>query len=166
VNSPADGSGLEVQISGWDGSNNRNDVIAFLLRKFHVQVQNYRFQGQWLYCSAPNQAAYQTLLGASGVRFAGKSLHVQPSQNASTFGGSQDSSTTNSYPSQQTQSIYDKLKTFLSRRYNAENGFLDLGNLMNDEALQAAGFFNSPTTQSKVRVHIPYSSTYVSFFLL
>ena len=75
-----DDGGLEVQIRGWDGAENRNDVIAFLLRKFGVQVQNQRFQGQLLFCSAPNQQDYQTLLGASGVRFAGKSLQIQPSQ--------------------------------------------------------------------------------------
>ena len=31
--------GLEVQIRGWDGAENQNDVVAFLLRKFSVSVQ-------------------------------------------------------------------------------------------------------------------------------
>ena len=135
--------GLEVQIRGWDGAENRNDVIAFLLRKFGVQVHNQRFQGQFLYCSAQNQQAYETLLGASGVRFAGKSLQIQPSQG-------RQASQNQGFTSQHTQSTYEILKGFLSRRYNAEIGLLDLSNLAADETLQGSGFFNSATTQAKV----------------
>lgn len=138
-----DDGGLDVQIRGWDGAENRNDVIAFLLRKFGVQVQNQRFQGQLLFCTAPNPQAYQTLLGASGVRFAGKSLQIQPSQGRQ---GTQQQG----FSSQHAQSIYEILKGFLSRRYNAEIGLLDLSNLAADETLQESGFFNSATTQSKV----------------
>jgi RNA recognition motif len=137
-------SGLEVQIRGWDGAENRNDVIAFLLRKFGVQVQNPRFQGQFLYCTAPNAAAYQTLINASGVRFAGKSLQVQPSQNRPTFQGQ------GGFSNQHTKSTYEILKAFLSTRYKADIGLLDLSNLASDETLQGAGFFQSATTQQKV----------------
>lgn len=128
-----------MQIRGWDGADNRNDVIAFLLRKFGIQVQNQRFQGQNLFCSAPNQSGYQTLLNANGVRFAGKSLQIQPSQNRGT-----------GFTNQATQSTYEILKGFLSSRYNAEIGLLDLSNLAADETLQGSGFFNSATTQAKV----------------
>jgi RNA recognition motif len=146
--------GLEVQIRGWDGADNRNDVIAFLLRKFGVQIQNQRFSGQLLFCSAPNQAAYQTLLNANGVRFAGKSLQIQPSQGRSTFSGNvPQGAQGGSFSNQHTQSTYEILKGFLSRRYNAENGLLDLSNLAADETLQGSGFFNNPNTEAKVHIY-------------
>jgi hypothetical protein len=146
---PADG-GLEVQIRGWDGAENRNDVIAFLLRKFGVQVQNQRFQGPMLYCSAPNSTALQTLLNANGVRFAGKSLQIQPSQNRPMFSAGNQNQPAPGFSSHHTRSTYEILKEFLSRRYNAEIGLLDLSNLAADETLQGSGFFNSATTQAKV----------------
>lgn len=118
-------------------------MLAFLLRKFGIQVQNQRFQGQVLFCSAQNQSAYQTLLDANGVRFAGKSLQIQPSQNRQNQGPT-------GFTNQATQSTYEILKGFLSRRYNAEIGLLDLSNLIADETLQGSGFFNSPSTQAKV----------------
>jgi hypothetical protein len=139
---------LEVQIRGWDGADNRNDVIAFLSRKFGIQVQNQRFSGQILFCSAPSPTAYQTLLNANGVRFAGKSLQIQPSQNRGGYTGNQTQGT--GFQSQHTQTTYEILKGFLSRRYNAEIGLLDLSNLAADETLQGSGFFNSTTTQAKV----------------
>jgi RNA recognition motif-containing protein len=137
-------SGLEVQIRGWDGAGDRNDVIAFLLRKFGVQVQNPRFQGQFLYCTAPNPAAYQTLLNATGVRFAGKSLQVQSSQNR------QQPGQQGGFQNQHTKSTYEILKGFLSTRYKADVGLLDLSNLASNETLQGSGFFQSATTQQKV----------------
>jgi len=149
-NSAGDGN-MEVQIRGWDGAENRNDVIAFLLRKFGVQVQNPRFQGQYLYCAAPNPSAYQTLLGATGVRFAGKSLQVQPSQNRGGYGGGHSQGGPTGFSSQATQTTYEILKGFLSRRYNVEIGLLDLSNLAADETLQGSGFFNNATTQAKVQ---------------
>lgn len=149
--------GLEVQIRGWDGAENRNDVIAFLLRKFGVQVQNQRFQGQLLFCSASNQQEYKILLGASGVRFAGKSLQIQPSQGRQ---GIQNQG----FTSQHTQSTYEILKGFLSRRYNAEVGLLDLSKLAADETLQGSGFFNSPTTQAKVHKNSRLQTDF-SYFL-
>lgn len=135
-------------------------MIAFLLRKFGVQVQNYRFQGEYLFCSAPNRTAYSTLLNASGVRFAGKSLQVQPSQGQSGFSGNQDQA-----PglSQHALTTYEILKGFLSRRYNADSGLLDLSNLAADETLQGSGFFNSASTQAKV--YSCGSVTYESYFL-
>jgi RNA recognition motif len=136
---------LEVQIRGWDGAENRNDVVAFLLRKFGVQVQNPRFQGQYLYCTAPNPAAYQTLINATGVRFAGKALLVQPSQNRPGPAAVQTG-----FSSQHTKTTYEILKGFLSSRYNPEIGLLDLSNLASDDTLQGAGFFSSATTQAKV----------------
>jgi hypothetical protein len=137
------------------------DVIAFLLRKFGVQVQNYRFQGEYLFCSAPNQNAYSTLLNANGVRFAGKSLQIQPSQGHSGFVGNPDQA-----PglSQHAQTTYEILKGFLSRRYNADSGLLDLSNLAADVTLQGSGFFNSPSTQAKV--YCCESIAYESYFLL
>ena len=135
-----------MQIRGWDGADNRNDIIAFLLRKFGIQVQNYRFQGPILFASAPNEAALQTLLNASGVRFAGKSLQIQLSQNRPVFGSQNQQGGFSGHA----QSTYEILKRFLSRRYNVESGFLDLNNLPGDETLQASGFFNSVTTQAKV----------------
>jgi hypothetical protein len=143
---------LEVQIRGWDGATDRNDVIAFLLRKFGVQIQNPRFQGQNLFCSAPNQSIYQTLLNANGVRFAGKSLQIQPSQSRGGANQNQNPGFTN----QATQSAYEILKGFLSRRYNAEVGLLDLSNLAADEVLRKSGFFNSATTQAKVCSYLFY----------
>lgn len=140
---------LEVQIRGWDGADNRNDVIAFLHRKFGVQVQNPQFQGQLLFCAAPNPAAYQTLINANGVRFAGKSLQIQPSQGGSSFVGNQ-SMPAQGFSNQHTRSTYEILKVFLSRRYNAAEGLLDLSNLAADETLQSSGFFNSATTQQKL----------------
>jgi hypothetical protein len=125
-------------------------VIAFLLRKFGIQVRNPQFQGQYLYCSAPDASAYQTLLGATGVRFAGKSLQVQPSQNRSTFTSQNQPAQGTGFSNQRTQSTYDILKGFLSGRYNPESGLLDLSNLASDETLQGSGFFNSATTQAKV----------------
>lgn len=138
-----------MQIRGWDGADNPNDVIAFLLRKFGIQVRNPQFQGQFLYCSAPDASGYQTLLGATGVRFAGKSLQVQPSQRRSTF-SSQSQSGQTGFSNQRTQSTYEILKGFLSGRYNPETGLLDLSNLQANETLQGSGFFNSSTTQAKV----------------
>lgn len=153
----ADG-GLDVQIRGWDGAENRNDVVAFLHRKFGIQIQNPHFEGQYLYCTAPNPAAYQTLLNASGVRFAGKSLQVNPSQSRSSHPATQQTGFSN----QHTQTTYEILKGFLSRRYNAELGLLDLSNLAADETLQGSGFFNSASTQAKVNqlvtnIHTSYS---------
>jgi len=145
---PVDG-GLELQIRGWDGADNRNDVIAFLLRKFGVQVQNYRFQGPLLYCSAPNPNAFQTLLDGNGVRFAGKALQIQRSRPM--FSATSQGLGTGGFSSQQTKSIYEVLKSFLSTRYNAETGLLDLSNLTGDETLRQAGFFSSAVTQTKVR---------------
>ena len=140
--------GLEVVIRGWDGAENQNDVVAFLHRKFAIQIQNPRFQGLNLFCSAPSPAAYQTLLDASGVRFAGKSLQINPAQSRGPFPASQ--APQSGFSSQHTQTTYEILKGFLSRRYNAELGLLDLSNLAADETLQGSGFFNSASTQAKV----------------
>ena len=155
----ADG-GLDVQIRGWDGADNQNDVIAFLHRKFGIQIHNARFQGQILYCTAPSPAAYQTLLDANGVRFAGKSLQISPSQTRSSYPGTHNPQS--GFSNQHTQTTYEILKGFLSRRYNAELGLLDLSNLAADETLQGSGFFNSASTQAKVNqlvtlIHTSYS---------
>jgi nuclear RNA export factor len=101
---------------------------------------------------APNPSAYQTLLGAAGVRFAGKSLQVQPSQNRSNFNDHNQNQAPQAagFSNTHTRNTYDILKEFLSRRYNAEVGLLDLSKLAADETLRGAGFFNSATTQAKL----------------
>jgi hypothetical protein len=146
--------GLDLQIRGWDGADNQNDVVAFLHRKFGIQIQNLRFQGQNLYCTAPSPGAYQTLLDANGVRFAGKSLQVNPSQNRSSYSGAQNPQA--GFSNQHTQTTYEILKGFLGRRYNAELGLLDLSNLAADETLQGSGFFNSASTLAKVNQLVTY----------
>jgi len=148
------GDNPEIQIRGWDGADNRNDVIAFLLRKFGVQVQNYRFVGTNLFCYAPNPQGYQTLINANGVRFAGKSLQIQQAPPRPTHIHQNQASTQNqtgTFSNQPTQTIYETLKGVLSRRYSGETGLLDLSNLPRDETLQQAGFFNNPSTQAKVQ---------------
>jgi hypothetical protein len=103
-----------------------------------------------LYATAPNASAYQTLLGAAGVRFAGKSLQVQASQSRPNFGNQNQAPQNAGFSNTHTRNTYDILKEFLSRRYNTEIGLLDLSNLAADETLRGAGFFNSATTQAKV----------------
>ena len=144
----------EIQIRGWDGADNRNDVIAFLLRKFGVQVQNTRFVGSNLFCYAPNPQAYQTLINGNGVRFAGKSLQIQqaPPRPGSFNSHSNQQGGFSSQPSPKIEraDIENTLKSVLSRRYNGETGFLDLSNIPGDETLRQAGFLDSASTQAKV----------------
>jgi hypothetical protein len=148
-------------IRGWDGASNRDDVIGFLLRKFNIQVQNRRFEGQNLFVTAPDSEAYQILLRASGVRFAGKPLVFKPAFGSQGFESAGISHPPSSQPqSSQTSQTYQILVSVLSNRYDPSTGLLDLSSIRNDETLKSNGFFRNPSTFFKVPYRpSPYLTT-------
>ena len=111
-----------------------------------MQIQNRRYEGTTLYAAAPNPTAFQTLLNASGTKFAGKYLDITAASNSQGFGGDQPG-----FTQPQRSRTYEILLGFLSTRYNPELGLLNLSNLRGDETLKATGFFNQPSTARKVR---------------
>jgi hypothetical protein len=99
-----------------------------------------------LFVTAPNSAAYHTLINSSGVRFAGKFLDIHPASGSQGFQGA----ATSQPQSSQTSQTYQILVSVLSNRYDPSSGLLNLSSIRNDETLKNAGFFRNPSTFYKV----------------
>ncbi|ANB11850.1 Mex67p [Sugiyamaella lignohabitans] len=127
-----------VEIRGWEGGT-RDDLVAFILRKCSIKLQNVIVNGGVISAGVKQEEA-GPLVKWSGVRFAGAPLRI-------TIVESNKPSSASNPPTYGTVEI---LRNFLQSRYNAQISMLDLQNLKNDVYLQQNGLFASASTASKM----------------
>lgn len=151
-----------MKITGWTGSKAATNedggvasLVTFLEKRASIHlgklrgdksasatIKKTRRDGDVLYISVPPNEL-QSFLRVNGYIFAGTNIKVEQVSVGETTPSDEPA---NSETTNQAKQLFHN---FLSRRYDATNKLLDLSALGQDAELNAAGMFNSASTQSK-----------------